>query len=176
MLHATLYKRFENNKDVLNYKHISNSYQTALRKNKEYRLARDKYFKKTDEVTRKALARLEKKYGKYADLERKQDNKKMDAFSKEYHKELKNKGIYTEKNNLENMRQNAKAARDIAEKETQVFVSNWLGKYGDMKLKGQGSAIYKGNKLVDHVRSKDIVTKAIMYDIDQPHFSMDKKR
>lgn len=170
-------KTLSNNKDVQSYKSSNSAYKTAYQKQETYIAERDKFYKKQANASNKLISQLEKKYGKYEDLERNQNTKKMEMFYKEYTKGLKQQGIYAERERVDNLRRDASQARELAEKQTQEFVSSWLGKYGDTKLNGQGSAVYKGGKIVDRMKAKDIISEAVMYDIDRhyKYFSLEDK-
>lgn len=151
-------------KNINNYRSSNAIYKDAKKKMDEYRKIHNEYWSKYNKHYYEVIDICEKKYGRYADLERKSDISSMKNFDDTYRKEMNKRGMYKLETKLEKKRTEAYEARELVENETRKYVSDYLGKYGNSKLKGQGSAIYKGGKVVDRIRVNDIMTKAIMED------------
>lgn len=147
----------------------SQAYKNAANAKLEYEDAKRKYYDKQEPVWRKVVSDTAKKHGQYEDLIRAGDKKKIAEFDKDYDalldKRFKQHGIYDLERDKDRKYDSFLDAHETFKKETRSFVENYLGKYGDVSLKGFGSAVYKGRDIVDRVKVADVFVEAYA-DID----------
>ena len=163
----------------------SDSYKNALQAKNDYIAAKEKYLTVEDKVWRETVTDVEKRYGKYADLERKGDVAGMTKFNNSYYtlldKRFKETGVYELEKDKDVKYESLRNARTALQRDTQEFVSTYLGKYGNRSLKGQGSVVRTGKDIVDRLNVTDIFVEAyaqvdrIGKDWQYNHITSDKR-
>ena len=173
-------KTIENVKEFTEYRQTGKAYREAVNKVDDYRKYKEAYHEKHDRIWRDVLRNVENKYGKYEDLERRNDTETMRKFDKEYNKNLdsnfKKHGIYDEEKILERKRESADEARTEARTEARKFVGDFLGRYGDRRVQSlMPSYSHKGYRIVRNIINQptinDAITAAIMADLDGKHYT-----
>ena len=141
------------------------SYKNVKKIKAEYDDAATKYHNIHEPVWRSVIKDIEKRYGKYEDLERSADTKKIAAFDKAYtellDKRFKENNVYGLEADANKKHMELQKARDVFHKDTRRVVEEWLGKYGNKQLRGNGSALYKGHKIVDRYTATDVFTESL---------------
>lgn len=141
------------------------SYKNAKKAKAEYDDAATKYHSVHEPVWRSVIKDVEKQYGKYEDLERSGDKKKIAAFDKAYadllDKRFNENNVYKLEADASKKHKELQEAREVFHKDTRRIVEQWLGKQGDKQLRGQGSAIWKGHKVVDRYTTADVFTEGL---------------
>lgn len=163
------YKNLNSSKEIHDYL-IGDKYRKTLELRNDYRKYSDEYWPTRDKIRWHAAEMAEKKYGILEDLERRGDTKGASNYLKEYNKHLDKRKIDEGDRILEEKRIAFVKAREELHRDTREFVGDLLGKYGDTKLRAQGSAIYRGGKVVDRVRANTVMTDAIMADMYFTHW------
>lgn len=145
-------------KEIRDFRQNS-AFVDAKRKHDEYRQNADVYHKAHSAVAKKALDTVEKKYGKYEDLERNNDKKRMKEFDEAYQKEL-NKVFETDQ--FKSLKKKVDALSTVAAESkintdymVRGFVEGFIGAYGNST-------------------ATEALISAIMADVSNKHYSFEK--
>lgn len=147
----------------------SEVYRHAKRNADDYRGYKEAYWKAHDKVYWDSIDSVEKKYGKYEDLERNGNVTTMEKFNSDLKKAMdaayKKHDLYAVEEALVRKYERVLHDRFEVEKLGGRVVEDILGIYGDKPLRGAGSAIWGYGRVVDRVKVKNVVNHALTDDI-----------